>query len=231
MRRKIERNLHDGSQQRLVTLSLELQDIQASYDGSPELRGKLEHMAEGMASLQDELREISRGLHPAILSRAGLRLALKSLARRAPMPVELVVDVTGRVAEPIEVAAYYLVSEALTNVAKHSGASVAEITVAVSDDVLHVRVRDDGVGGADAAGGSGLIGLRDRVEALGGIMAVDSPPRRGTSIVAEIPLTVTSTHSPLRPTLLAARHRVRVALWTRQVPVSPTDAHHSGSTT
>jgi signal transduction histidine kinase len=196
MRRKIERNLHDGSQQRLVTLSLELQDINASYDGSPELRGKLEHVAEGMASLQDELREISHGLHPAILSRAGLRPALKSLARRAPMPVELIVDVPGRVAEPVEVAAYYVVSEALTNVAKHSGASVAEVTVAVSDNKLHVRVHDDGVGGADAAGGSGLIGLRDRVEALGGILGVDSPPRQGTSIIAEIPLTVTSTRSP-----------------------------------
>jgi len=197
MRRKIERNLHDGSQQRLVTLSLELQDINASYDGSPELRGRLERMAEGMASLRDELREISHGLHPAILSHAGLRLALKSLVRRAPMPVELVVDVAGQVPEPVEVAAYYVVSEALTNAAKHSRASTAEVTVAVSDNVLHVRVRDDGAGGADAANGSGLIGLRDRVEALGGIMTVDSPPRQGTSIVAEIPLTVTSSHSSL----------------------------------
>jgi signal transduction histidine kinase len=195
-RRKIERNLHDGSQQRLVTLSLQLREISASGDCSPELRGKLEYMAEGMASLLDELREISHGLHPAILSDAGLGYALKSLARRAPLPVKLVVDVAGRVPEPVEVAAYYVVSEALTNAAKHTRAAAAEVTVAVRGDVLHVRVRDDGAGGADAAKGSGLIGLRDRVEALGGIMTVDSPPRQGTSIVAEIPLTVTSTHSP-----------------------------------
>jgi|ERR1700733_238544 len=142
-----------------------------------------------MTSLLGELREISRGLHPAMLSHAGLRPALKSLARRAPMPVELVIDVAGRIPEPLEVAAYYVVSEALTNAAKHSGASTAQVTVAVSNDMLHVRVHDDGTGGADAARGSGLIGLRDRIEALAGTMTVDSPPRQGTSIVAEIPLT------------------------------------------
>jgi signal transduction histidine kinase len=187
-RRKIERNLHDGSQQRLVTLSLELQAIYAGADCPPELRGQLERIAGGLASLQDELREISRGLHPAVLSRAGLRPALRSLARRAPLPIELAVDVAGRVPEPVEVAAYYVVSEALTNAAKHSGASVVEVTVAVSDDVLRVRVHDDGIGGADTARGSGIIGLRDRVEALGGTLAVESLPRQGTSIVAEIPL-------------------------------------------
>jgi signal transduction histidine kinase len=187
-RRKIERNLHDGSQQRLVTLSLELQAIYAGGDCPPELRGQLERIVVGLAGLQDELREISRGLHPAVLSRAGLRPALRSLARRAPLPVELAADVDGRLPEPVEVAAYYVVSEALTNAAKHSGASVAEVTVAVSDDVLRVRVQDDGAGGADAAKGSGIIGLRDRVEALGGTMTVASPPGQGTSIVAEIPL-------------------------------------------
>jgi signal transduction histidine kinase len=119
-------------------------------------------VARGLASLQDELRAISRGLHPAVLSRAGLRPALRSLARRAPLPVELAVDVAGRVPEPVEVAVYYVVSEALTNAAKHSEASVAEVTVAVSDDVLRVRVHDDGAGGANAAKGSGIIGLRDR---------------------------------------------------------------------
>jgi signal transduction histidine kinase len=187
-RRKIERNLHDGSQQRLVALSLELQGIYAGDDCPPELRGQLERIVRGLAGLQDELREISRGLHPAVLSRAGLRPALRSLARRAPLPVELAADVDGRLPEPVEVAAYYVVSEALTNAAKHSGASVAEVTVAASDDVLRVRVRDDGVGGADAAKGSGIIGLRDRVEALGGTMTVASPPGEGTSIVADIPL-------------------------------------------
>jgi signal transduction histidine kinase len=187
-RRKIERNLHDGSQQRLVTLSLELQGIYAGDDCPPGLRGQLERIAGGLAGLQDELREISRGLHPAVLSLAGLRPALRSLARRAPLPVELAVDVAGRLPEPVEVAAYYVVSEALTNAAKHSEASVAEVTVAVSDDGLRVRVHDDGAGGADAAKGSGIIGLRDRVEALGGTMTVDSPPGQGTSIVAAIPL-------------------------------------------
>jgi signal transduction histidine kinase len=187
-RRRIERNLHDGSQQRLVTLSLELQGIFVGGDCPPELRAQLERVAVGLAGLQDELREISHGLHPAVLSRAGLRSALRSLARRAPLPVEVAVDVPGRLPEPVEVAAYYVVSEALTNAAKHSGASVAEVTVTVTDDVLRVRVHDDGVGGAHAAKGSGIIGLRDRVEALGGTMTVESPPGQGTSIVAEIPL-------------------------------------------
>src|SRR5260370_21223209 len=120
MRRKIERNLHDGTQQRLVAVSLELRGIYDSCAGSPELQGRLAHMAEGLVSLLEELREISRGVHPAILSHAGLGPALKSLARRAALPVKLDVDVAGRLPEPVEVAAYYMVSEALANAAKHS---------------------------------------------------------------------------------------------------------------
>jgi signal transduction histidine kinase len=188
-RRKIERNLHDGSQQRLVTLSMELREIYDSHAGQPELRGKLAHTAEGLSGLLDELREVSHGLHPAILSEAGLQPALKSLARRAGLPVQLHVDAAGRLPEPVEVAAYYVVSEALTNAAKHSRASVAEVTVSVSDEVLRVGVHDDGVGGADSTRGSGIVGLRDRVESLGGTIGVDSPPGQGTLIEAEIPMT------------------------------------------
>jgi signal transduction histidine kinase len=188
MRRKIERNLHDGSQQRLVTLSIELREIYDSYADLPELRSKLAHATEGLSGLLDELREVSHGLHPAILSEAGLRPALKTLARRASLPVELHVDAAGRLPEPVEVTAYYVVSESLANAAKHSRASVVEVTVAVSDDIMHVRVHDDGVGGANLTGGSGIVGLRDRVESLGGTITVDSPPGQGTVIAAQIPL-------------------------------------------
>ena len=197
MRRKIERNLHDGSQQRLVTLSMELREIYDSYAGLPELRSKLAHTTEGLSGLLDELREVSRGLHPAILSEAGLGPALKSLARRASLPVELRVDAVGRLSEPVEVTAYYVVSEALANAAKHSRASAVEITIAVSDGALCVRVHDDGVGGADLTRGSGIVGLRDRVESLGGTITVDSPPGQGTSIAAEIPLALNGAPSAL----------------------------------
>jgi signal transduction histidine kinase len=195
MRRKIERDLHDGTQQRLITLSVELRGVYDSCAGRPELRDRLAHLAEGLASLLDELRQISRGVHPAILSQSGLGPALKSLARRAALPVKLDVGVAERLPEPVEVAAYYVVSEALANAAKHSGASVAEVGIAVSDGALSVRVRDDGAGGANAAKGSGIIGLRDRVEALGGTMVLASPPGEGTSIVVELPLAVSDTGS------------------------------------
>lgn len=198
-RRRIERNLHDGIQQRLVTLSLELRAI---HDASPQLpdldlRGRLSGVLEGMVSLLEELREITRGVHPAILSQAGLGPALKSLARRAALPVELNVQVPGRLPEPVEVAAYYVVSETLANAAKHSGASAVEVAVTIDGGVLRVCMRDDGCGGADPARGSGIVGLRDRAEALGGRMTLSSPPGKGTSIVVEIPLSQPPTDTPV----------------------------------
>lgn len=190
MRRKIERNLHDGTQQRLVTLALEMRGAYESYPGLPELRSQLSHMTKELASLLDEVREISHGVHPAILSQAGLDPALRTLARRAALPVKLAVDVPGRLAEPVEVAAYYLVSEALANAAKHSGASAAEVEVAISEGALRMRISDDGAGGADETKGSGIVGLRDRAEALGGTMVLASPRGGGTTIRAELPIHV-----------------------------------------
>ena len=195
MRRRIERNLHDGTQQRLVTLALQLRSAYDTCPELPELRGQLSHIAEELASLLDELREISHGVHPAVLSQAGLGPALRSLARKAPLPVKLGVDVTGRLPEPLEVATYYVVSEALTNAAKHSGASAAAVEVAVSEGALRVRISDDGTGGADEAKGSGIVGLRDRVEAVGGTMALASPPGAGTTISVCLPVPVPATGS------------------------------------
>ena len=188
MRRRIERNLHDGTQQRLVTLGLKLRSAYDTCPELPELRGQLSHITEELTSLLDELREISHGVHPAVLSQAGLGPALRSLARRASLPVKLHVDVTGRLPEPLEVAAYYVVSEALANAAKHSGASAAEVEAAMSEGALRVRISDNGTGGADEAKGSGIVGLRDRVEALGGTLALASPRGEGTTISVWLPV-------------------------------------------
>jgi signal transduction histidine kinase len=188
-RRNFERDLHDGVQQRLVSLALTLRGAQKRVpDGLPELNAALAQTADGLAGVLTELQEISRGIHPAILSQGGLGPAVKTLARRSPVPVELEVRGVGRLPEPVEVAAYYVVAEALANVAKHARASVACVDVDVRGDALHVRVRDDGVGGADPARGSGLIGLNDRVAALGGTMRVDSPPEQGTSLAVTLPI-------------------------------------------
>jgi signal transduction histidine kinase len=188
-RRRIERDLHDGAQQRLVSLILELRAAQAAAPpGTVERDQRLDGLAAGLTGVLDELREIARGLHPAILADGGLRPALKTLARRCAVPVRLDVQVEGRLAEPVEIAAYYAVSEALTNTVKHSRGSVADVDVAAGDGVLHVRVRDDGRGGADFGPGSGLVGLKDRVEALGGRMALHSPPGAGTSVEIVLPL-------------------------------------------
>ncbi|MGR6918514.1 CHASE3 domain-containing protein [[Actinomadura] parvosata] len=190
-RRRIERDLHDGIQQRLVSLVLEVRAIQAtSPPDRPEPAEALDRLADALGEAVDELREISRGIHPAILSEAGLGPALKALARRSPVPVELDVDVPGRLPEPVEVAAYYVVSEALTNTAKHARASVATVRARLEDGRLRLRVRDDGAGGATTSGsGSGLLGLADRVEALGGTVRVDSPPGQGTTLDAGLPVT------------------------------------------
>jgi signal transduction histidine kinase len=136
----------------------------------------------------EELREIARGLHPAILADGGLRPALKALARRCAVPVRLDIRAGDRLPEPVEIAAYYVVAEALTNTAKHAHASVVDVQVETVNSVLHVRVRDDGRGGADVTGGSGLVGLKDRAEALGGQISLHSPPGAGTAVEIALPL-------------------------------------------
>jgi signal transduction histidine kinase len=188
-RRRIERDLHDGTQQRLVSVVLDLRAAEATL--APEftrLRAHLAQIAAELAKATDELRELSRGIHPAILSEGGLSPAFKALARRSAVPVVLDLDVPERLPEHVEVAAYYVVSEALTNAAKHAHASVAEVAVHASDDSLHLSIHDDGVGGATARPGSGLIGLTDRIQALGGTFSVTSPRGKGTDLLVDLPL-------------------------------------------
>jgi len=188
-RHRIERDLHDGAQQRLVTTALKLRAAEASVPPElGELAAELSSVAADMKSVLDELREFARGIHPAILSEAGLVAALGTLARTCAVPVELSTRVDERPSETVEVAAYYVVSEALANATKHAEASVVWVDVTAADDVLRIDVRDDGVGGVDPARGSGLVGLRDRVEALGGRISVESPRGKGTSIQVELPL-------------------------------------------
>jgi signal transduction histidine kinase len=188
-RRRIERDLHDGAQQRLVSLALDLRAAQAAVPPAlGGLKDELSRVAEGLTRVLDELRETARGIHPAILAEGGLGPALKTLARRSPIPVEVDVRPEARLPEPIEVATYYVVSEALTNAAKHANASVVHVDVEAVDGVLHVSIQDDGSGGADSARGTGLVGLKDRVEALGGTLSVQSPPGAGTSVHVELPL-------------------------------------------
>jgi signal transduction histidine kinase len=188
-RRRIERNLHDGTQQRLVSLGLELRAAQATVPPQlGELQGALSRVADGLASVFDELREISHGVHPAILSDGGLDPALRALRRRSAVPVELDLRAGRRLPEPVEVAAYYVVSEGLTNAAKHAHASVVTVELDTSDAILRLAIRDDGIGGADLGQGSGLLGLRDRIEALGGTFAVTSPAGQGTTLLIEVPL-------------------------------------------
>jgi signal transduction histidine kinase len=187
-RRRIERDLHDGTQQRLVALGLTLRLAESTVPAElPQLQTQIGRVAGEITGAVEELREIARGIHPAILSEGGLGPALRTLARRAAIPVELDIRTETRPADPIEVAAYYIVSEALTNTTKHARASCARVAVEQRDGLLHLSIRDDGVGGADPAGGSGLIGLRDRVQALGGSIEVDSSPGEGTAIVVELP--------------------------------------------
>jgi signal transduction histidine kinase len=188
-RRRIERNLHDGAQQRLVSLALEVRAAQASLPQEmSQHRDELSHIAEGLTTALDGLREIALGLHPAILAEGGLGPALKTLAHRSPIPVELEVRTVGRLSESVEVAAYYVVSETLTNAAKHSHASRVQVEVEVRDRALCIAVADDGVGGADATRGSGLLGLKDRVEAIGGTISIESREGVGTSLTAVLPL-------------------------------------------
>jgi signal transduction histidine kinase len=188
-RHRIQRDLHDGAQQHLVSLALQLRAAQAAAPpGAGVPVQELDAVAAGLDGVLAELREIARGLHPAILAERGLRPALQALARRSAVPVCLEVQVAGRLPEQIEIAAYYVVAEALTNAAKHAHATVVNVGVAASEGVLRVSVRDDGRGGADVSHGSGLAGLRDRAEALGGRVWLHSPPGEGTTLQVQLPL-------------------------------------------
>ena len=187
-RRRIERNLHDGAQQRLVSLALQLRKAQAAMP--PGLAAQLDTCVVGLDGALDELREFARGIHPPILTEGGLGPALKALAARSAVPVEITLGTTDRLPESVEIAAYYVVSEALTNATKHAHATAIGITVEpdAEERVLHIAVRDDGVGGADFTHGTGLVGLKDRVEALSGRILLDSPPGAGTRLRAELPI-------------------------------------------
>jgi signal transduction histidine kinase len=188
-RRRIERDLHDGTQQRLVALGLELRVAQSTVPAQQtELHTQIGKVADELTGAIEELHEISRGIHPAILAKGGLSPALRTLARRAAIPVEVDIRTEIRPADQIEVAAYYVVSEALTNTTKHARASHARVAVDQRDAMLHLSIRDDGVGGADPTAGSGLIGLHDRVQALGGSMEIESAPGAGTVLLVQLPL-------------------------------------------
>jgi GAF domain-containing protein len=187
-RRRIERDLHDGAQQRLVSLALHLREAQEAAPEAGELAGRLAGAVTEVTEVLEELREIARGIHPAILTEGGLPPALRALARRSAVPVSLDINVAERLPEPVEIAAYYAISEALTNTAKHAHASAAQVEVAARDADLRICIRDDGRGGADFAGGSGLAGIKDRMEALGGRIWLHSPPGAGTAVQIVMPL-------------------------------------------
>ena len=198
-RRRLERNLHDGAQQRIVGVALTLRVAERLIDSDPErAHASLSRAIDELSESLGELRELARGLHPAVLSDHGLPAAVSALAQRAPIPVEVTIDDGARPPEQVEVAAYYVVSEALTNVAKYAQASVARVVVTKLGDRLLVEVADDGIGGADVRGGSGLRGLEDRVEALGGRLHVASPRAAGTSVRADLPLDPPPTGGEVR---------------------------------
>jgi signal transduction histidine kinase len=188
-RRRVERDLHDGAQQRLVALALELQVVRAKLETDPEAAAALlAGAADELSGATQELRELARGLHPPVLADRGLVPALEALAKRAPVPVTVEADDAERAPEAVETAAYFVVAEALTNVARHAAASAAVVRVERRDGLLCVEIEDDGAGGVDVSAGSGLTGLTDRVGALDGSLEVDSPPGRGTTVRASLPL-------------------------------------------
>jgi signal transduction histidine kinase len=192
-RRRIERDLHDGVQQRLVSLALQLRQAQAAVPpGLTDLSAELDRAVTAANSALDEVGEIARGFHPAILTSGGLRPAVRALARRSLVPIRLQECTDRRLPEHVEVTAYYVIAEALTNATKHARAAAINIRVEVAGDALIVTIRDDGIGDADPARGTGLTGLKDRVEALGGVMRIESPPDAGTMLRAELPLTAAS---------------------------------------
>jgi len=186
-RRRIERDLHDGIQQRLIALTFRARAM--TRRPPHELAGIAAELSEGLKDVSDELREVSRGIHPTILTEAGLGPALRALARRSNVPIDVDVKLDERLPTPVEAAAYYIASEALTNVAKHAQANAVELTAAHDNGVLTLEVRDDGVGGVDAGRGSGILGLTDRVEALGGTISIASPPGAGTTLTVRLPST------------------------------------------
>jgi signal transduction histidine kinase len=186
-RQRLERNLHDGAQQRLIALSLELSRLEEHLEGDPEATTRLDQARREIALSLDELRDVARGIHPAVLSGHGLQVALESMAARASVPVRLTVELEGRLQERLEVVAYYVVSESLANIAKHARATRATVDVGREEGQMVVEVVDDGIGGADTERGSGLRGLADRVEALGGRLRVWTPRGGGTRVKAEIP--------------------------------------------
>jgi signal transduction histidine kinase len=190
-RRRLERDLHDGAQQRLVSLGLEMSMAESSVPAElDDLKQQLSRIMSAVTDVSHDLREISHGIHPAIVSKGGLGPALKTLARRCTVPVTVDVAINRRLPDSIEVAAYYVVAEALTNASKHAQASEVNVSARVHGTELHLSIHDDGIGGAKSGQGSGLIGLKDRVEALGGQLHVTSPPGSGTSLNASIPLHV-----------------------------------------
>jgi signal transduction histidine kinase len=186
-RKRLERNLHDGAQQRLVALSLDLRMLEKRLGDDADSRARVDRVREEIALSLEELRDLARGLHPAVVTGYGLAVALESLAARAPVPVQLEIQLDGRLDEPIEVAAYYVVSECLANIGKHAEASRATVAVGQDNGDLVVEIVDDGIGGADTERGSGLRGLADRVEALDGRLRVWTPHGGGTRVRAELP--------------------------------------------
>ncbi len=200
-RRRIERDLHDGTQQRLVALKLEVRGVQDHLpEGCDEVEERLCHMTRSVDEAIEDLREISRGVHPGILAKGGLGPALKTLARASSVTVELNMSTDRKLSERIEVTVYYVVSEALTNVTKYAHASTVFVDLTMSCTTILLRIRDDGVGGADPACGSGLLGLIDRVEAIGGSLTIESPVGLGTLLTVQIP-----TERNEDPTVLATR--------------------------
>ena len=219
-RRRIERDLHDGAQQRLVALALKLRMAAEPSTQRGELRTEMADAAAELMGVIDDLREISRGIHPAILSEAGLRPALRALGRRSAVPVELDVRVDSRLSEPVEAGVYYVVSEMLANAAKHARASVVEVSAETSGGTLRVRVRDDGIGGADPVRGAGLLGLKDRIEALGGTFSVHSPVGSGTTVTCELPVTAGGGYLSTHLGLARGRMRARRLLAPGPRPVT-----------
>ena len=206
-RRQIERELHAGAQQKLVSVALQLRAAKADVPPGGELAAQLDQVADGLTGALDELREFARGIHPAILADGGLGPALRTLARRCPIPVGIDTPARGRLPEPVEVCAYYVVSEALANAAKHSHAAAVTVRVLADGDELTVQVSDDGAGGASVGAGTGLISLKDRVDALGGQFTLHSRLGEGTTVTARLPLTAESPRfpsggSPARPARL-----------------------------
>jgi signal transduction histidine kinase len=186
-RRRIERDLHDGAQQRLAALGPRIRSVGGCQPSESAVKHRIADIGDGLAAASEELRQTSHGIHPAVLSHGGLRPALRALCRRAAMPIDLSINAEARLAESVEVAAYYVVAEALTNAAKHAQASLVSVTVDADDARVRLSVVDDGIGGADPRGGSGLIGLKDRVEALGGHLHISSREGHGTTLAAQIP--------------------------------------------